>query len=645
MATNNTDRSNAYKTDRPNTDKEAKKKHYPVREDPRRGNDRVSASSAKLSFTVDDRPTLAKLNLPGPRRELEGRGGATTPLTGLRSLIRCPLLPALATAIAPRTGGRPAAYPDIFWLFVLAANREFASNDKLLQFLKDHWTDIAKEFYFEHGVELPRQPGIAYASFNSWRTYAFIDRTHQLDIILSMFTTVSAPLALAVRAAEGGDRPRDLLHPAVWDCIAADGTVRDAPSNVIAVPELQDTGEWGVRYDGSRAHVEHPARARVHEPMPEINKPHGAKKGLYNVVATTRGEASYSRTVLGMEIGQPREGEAPIAMRLLHRIYGHLGHELPTLVYDGAMMPIHWQDLMAQYGVFCVNANYARVASKVGRGRGESRNKDFDPDSTTTGEGSYKNGTKRGKKKATYVTQLDQQRCHNGHDGDNGWHVHFIAADDGSVYETDKAVLTGGMSAKRIQALVPVHAERVQGKNGRYFFRLQFRGECHKAGGQFTFTHDVEWTAPDNDGRIGWRTEIANVRLIPEIAEIYPEVNGNRNQIEGFFSWMEQCFYRHDRAASWGHEAQVLDLIATGLLHNSETWAHLAYRNPEQATQLADQLQALPAPDLRKVRKKPLEGRKKAVTTLLLNPMTPETEVEIAVPVAVDDHRGHAKSA
>lgn len=60
-----------------------------------------------------------------------------------------------------------------------------------------------------------------------------------------MFTTVSAPLALAVRAAEGGDRPRDLLNPAVWDGIATDGSVRDAPSSVVEEAggdEVEDLG-------------------------------------------------------------------------------------------------------------------------------------------------------------------------------------------------------------------------------------------------------------------------------------------------------------------------------------------------------------------------------------------------------------------
>ena len=115
---------------------------------------------------------------------------------------------------------------------------------------------------------------------------------------------------------------------------------------------------------------------------------------------------------------------------------------------------------------------------------------------------------------------------------------------------------------------------------------------------------------------------IANVRLIPEIAEHYPEVTGSRNQIEAFFDWIEQCFYRHDRAASWGRDAQILDLIAAGLLHNAETWAHLAYRDPGEPQQLTLRRSgACPLPTSARSYKKPKEERKRQLSARLHQPM------------------------
>lgn len=623
-------------TTRPTTTaatKKPPKKATRRRNEPRRGNDRVTATSGKLTFTIDDRPHLEQLNLPGPRRELEGRGGATPALDVMRYLIRCPLLPALTAAIAPR-GGRPSAYPDIFWVFVLAATREFGKNDHLLQELKSNWPEIAKEFYFEHNVALPHQRGIAYASLNSWRTNAIIDKTHQLNVLLERLTQISVPLALAIRRAEGGDEPRDLLNPTVWDCVAADGTVRRAPSDVSAELGLDNHGKEVIDYHGSRAKTGLP---RVHEAVSRVNKHSGPSDGLFNVVATTKGVATYTRTVLGVEIGHAGEGETPIAMRALHRVYSHLGNQLPTLLYDGALTPISWQELVDQYGVFCVNANYARKAGTTGKGRGESGAKDFDPDSTTTGEGSRKYGRRKNTKKATFVTDLTKARCNNGPGGE---HVHHIAADDGAVFETHAPVLIG-LPADRIQTITPSRAERLQDSKGRFHFCLHFKAECARGGGHFTFTQNVEWTEPDKAGHVSWRSVIANVRIIPEIAEQFPRIYGGRNQIEAFFDWFEQCFYRRDRAASWGREAQIIDLVAASLLHNAEAWAHLAYRHPDDAEALTAELRSLPTPDLTVVKRKPKEETKAAQNARLHQPME-TTAAAPEVPAETEEVDGAA---
>ena len=70
---------------------------------------------------------------------------------------------------------------------------------------------------------------------------------------------------------------------------------------------------------------------------------------------------------------------------------------------------------------------------------------------------------------------------------------------------------------------------------------------------------------------------------------------GQRNQVESFFSWLEACFYRKDRHASWGRDAQLFDLVGASLWHNTLTWAHLAYRHPEQDQLLRVELRNLPA--------------------------------------------------
>lgn len=93
-----------------------------------------------------------------------------------------------------------------------------------------------------------------------------------------------------------------------------------------------------------------------------------------------------------------------------------------------------------------------------------------------------------------------------------------------------------------------------------------------------------------------WRSMVANVRVIPEeLIEKYGLTFGKRNQIESFFGWLEKRFYVKDRHASWGREAQLLNLVFSALLHNTEAWAHLAYRHPQVAADLARELADLPA--------------------------------------------------
>ena len=590
----------------------------------------VSRNGPHLTFADDDRPGILDLNLPGPRRAREGRGGGHFILDVMRYLIRSPLLAAMTVAVAPRKG-RPAAYPDKFWFFFAAAARELASGDELIATLNNEtvWTEVAKEFYFEHGITLPAKPGVAMASYNSWRTNAIIDRKQQLDVLLRRFTEVSVPLALAVRHSEVGDRPTDMLNPLVHDIISGDGTVRNAPSPVRGIVDIDEDGNKSLTYQNSRAKPGNPNLARVHEAQQANSKRSGSREGLYNLAAQTKGTNTYTRTVLSVDIGTTHEAEITVAMRMFHRVYEVLGDRIPVLVYDGALTPINGQILMADYGTLCVGANYSR-GLKNSAGAGESRADHFDPDTTTTtGEGQRQYGSKKGEPKRTWVTQLPDIDCHNG----GHLHQHHVVADDGAIYEVDRPAYRGG-TAQRLRALTSTELQRHQDDDGKYWFQLTVSADCDR-GGTFSMTQDLRETELNSKGNLSWREPIANVRPIPDVADKYADVMGHRNQSESFFSWAEKCYYRHDLAASWGRESQLFDLIAVALLHNSETWAHLAYRHPGYAEELKVSIADLDPPDLSGVKKKPANELKAAKAAQL---RTIEAWLPTTAPQDTTDH-------
>src|SRR4051812_48890832 len=235
-----------------------------------------TANSPATPFLIDDRPALTALPLAGPRRKKEGRGGATANLIVFRTLIRSPLLPAFTAALPQARGGRPTPLPDLYWVFYGCAMRELASNELLDQELPQVWTEIRKEFWFEHRILLPDAssngeiPGGS-DSYRKWRKRRFFPakKPSPLPDLVGQRTDISIPLALAVRAAEGGDAPRELIDPAVWDIVAIDGTVLNAPSDVREEEVVDDNGkvvrdENGdpvLRVTGSRAKKGKP---RVH---------------------------------------------------------------------------------------------------------------------------------------------------------------------------------------------------------------------------------------------------------------------------------------------------------------------------------------------------------------------------------------------
>lgn len=546
----------------------------------------LCAGSPRASFLTDDRILIGDLPLPGPRRAREGRGGATDGLTTLRLLIRCPLLVAMARSVAARSGGRPAAVPDLFWVFYLCAIREFASAYKLDQELRQHWKTVQEEFFWEYDIRLPDAkrngdvPG--YHSFKAWRRKNVLGVVGAVEVLSLALTKISVPLALAIRRAEGGDDPRDLLEPAIWDCVAADGSVFDAPSDVRRQTSVDADGNEITFVEHARKKdSKHP---RVHDPVTEsVNKGHGATKGLFNVAAVTKGLDTYTRVVLAVEIGDANEGEAPIAMRTLRQLYSVAGLAFPVLLYDGGMMPVNFQQLMAEFGVYTVNANYARRGDDKAAKDGSSAGKNHE-----LGYSVRMYGTKKGQPKLTYTTPLPSI----DHECNGQVHAHHLVADDGGVWEVDRAALSGG-EMHAIELLEPTQLRRVQDHHGEFYFELTLTGDCPH-GGRFSVSYELRKTKTDRRGSLPWASLIANIRVLPEaLVEQYAAVFGWRNQVESFFSWLEKCFHIKDRAASWNRPAQLLDLIGAALLHNAEAWAHLAQRHPADAEILRVELAAL----------------------------------------------------
>ena len=547
-----------------------------------------TANSPATPFLIDDRPALTDLPLAGPRRKKEGRGGATANLVVFRTIIRSPLLSTFTVALPQARGGRPTPLPDLYWVFYGCAMRELASAEELDQELPQVWTEVRKEFWFEHGILLPDAssngeiPGGS-DSYRAWRKRRIIapkDKPSPLPDLVGRLTDISIPLALAVRAAEGGDARRELIDPAVWDIVAIDGTVLNAPSDVRAEEVVNDNGEVVLRVTGSRAKKGKP---RVHHDVTDASgKEHGAQKGLYNVVATTKGLDTYTRVVLGLDIGYPREGEDPVAMRVLRALYRRAGHRFPVLTIDGIGKPGMYQNLMAESGIYVVNSQNTRQRAKE-----ESA---ADPaNAHLTGTTIRRYGVKKDQVKLSYDTSLGA----TDHDIDGVAHQHHLMADDGAVYETDRPH-TRGSRVRKLGMLEPSSVERRRDSDGRYYLLLTLTGSCSH-GGKFTTTLELRWTKPGRDGRVQWRSMVANVRVIPEaLVEKYALTFGKRNQIESFFFWLEKRFYVKDRHASWGREAQLLDLVFAALLHNTETWAHLAYRHPQAAADLGRTLAQSP---------------------------------------------------
>ncbi len=568
----------------------------------------VRAGDASRRCQTDD------VTLPGPRRELEGRGGAVAGLCELRLLIRCPQVAAVSRAITPRTGGRPGV-PDLVWLFYLAAVRVFRSAEKLDQELATHWDTIREEFRLCHDVTLaPKQlkprttkdsrrvlvPHIplSYEGFNAWRKRVVLPPepapgVDVLEDLLTRLTVTSHELALAIRHAETGLAPDqyqpNLLLPTVYDCVAADGTVLKPPSGVRT--GLDD--DENVVYLHSRAKEKDKGLERVHEPVGHHKKPHGATTGLFTVAATTRGRDSYTRVVLSLDMSHGSEGEGACAYRALDRLYSYTGHQRAALLYDGLADGLFQHHFLASFGVHTVNAVHTR---KAHANRDNNRPDPATGDTATTlsGARTRSHGVNKGTTKLTYTSPLAAAQ-HPDRAGKPC--LHYLVADGGALYEATKPATEAFLNVARSTTPLQVDSvERRQNDAYGYFLTIELSGPCTRpdAGGRFTVRHHLRRRVTST-GPVRRTSLLANLRVLPEAFDAeFAAVYNRRNDVESYWSRVEQTFFHKDRAASWGRDAQLLDQLGIALYENSKAFAHLAHRHPAHAAQLDATLAALP---------------------------------------------------
>ena len=153
--------------------------------------------------------------------------------------------------------------------------------------------------------------------------------------------------------------------------------------------------------------------------------------------------------------------------------------------------------------------------------------------------------------------------------------THHLVSDDGAVYTADRAA--GAGTATKGTLLTPTALRRLRGES-QYHVDLEYTVPCPH--GDLTYRARLTDTKPAKNGSVSWSSPMAAHRVIPEAwAERFKAVFGARNQVESFFSWLEKRYYHKDRVVSWGHDAQLLDLLGAAMLHNAEAWAHYIHNH------------------------------------------------------------------
>lgn len=501
-------------------------------------------------------------NLAGLRREKQGRGGATSLVTTVRGIIRCPLLYRVADLFPRQTTGRPSP-PAAYWLFYGQVARELRSAEAADQELLELWEHVVVPEFAAQGVDLPEanrgttNPIPGYHAYNRWRQKHLIEGGL---IVQAIDANRDAMLELgALIAVAEGHLSDDPLFPSLPQILTGDASVFRTASEV---REIQTTvnGQTVKCYPGSRA-VEGDARPDI-AGAKHGGKTHGAKEGLLHVALCMKGYDTYARLVLDVFVAEPRQAETDAATPRIDRVLSAAPRGyFEAFAYDGAMYPKHYLNPLRRHGTYLVNPN--SIAENTGTPE----------DTELAGYTTRQHGPYKGKTVRTHHTSLPSQR-HQRPDGTVC--VHHLVSDDGAVYPADRAA-NAGTPRKTGKIIPPTRLRRTDTGTG---FRVDLDYVVDCPHGPLTYTVEITDTAPTNTGSVSWSSKLAAHRVIPEAwAERYRPVYGARNQTESFFSWLEQRYYVKDRAASWSLEGQLVDLFLCAMLQNSEAWAHYAVRH------------------------------------------------------------------
>lgn len=546
----------------------------------------------------DGLPAMGKLQLPGPYRKKRNRGGATAIAVTMRILIRSPLIHHLAdtfTSLTSKTktseikskGGRPAT-PPAYWFFYAALARELASYERADKEVESHWDLIQAEFAAQgHNVRRTttrdgstKAPG--YDGFEKWRNSKLLQDgpdgservpTFELRRVFERWSELSLDLAALIRQAEGR-ATGDPLRPSLGEILAGDATVMRMPSEVHTTGEVDPaTGQLAVV--GSRATGHSPrSKPRVHRRGYTYSvKEHGPQNGWYYLALSAKGVDTYTTVLLDLDIAEPGVAESDAVFPMLQRTLSRAGQGyFLTLAYDGQMYPKHGLQLAQEYAVLLANHN----AIRSNLSREERRELAAQPG--LAGSTQRRRGHHRGTTVGTYFTALPRQIVKRA---DGGFCLHYLVSDDGAIYLADRAQGAGSAKPKKVgPPIPPVEVMKSLLSDGTWQIKLIYQIPCEH--GPHRYAVDITDPAQVNSkGQVSWSSNFATHRAYPDAIDALAKGPfGARNQVESAFSWLERRYEHKDRAAAWGHGAQLVDLLMAGVLINTEAWAHYVYRYP-----------------------------------------------------------------
>jgi len=543
---------------------------------PTADDDERYAAALHLARTIDltaadppDLPPLHELRLAGVRRAKEGRGGATGIAVTMRTVIRSPFLRVLGVLFpdCKNTGGRPGT-PAEYWLFFAAIARELGSNEAATEEIIEHFDRVVRPEFAAIRITLPTRTTPRYSGFKNWRKTHVVD-AGRLDPMNRLFTVLSLRLHLAIATVHGVG-PASLLDPVGARLLICDSSVFDGPSSVFMYCPL-------CGKDADVAVCPHPVdmrvanhtkakelgRERLHErPANYDAKEHGRKIGFQNVAVSAKNQGMYARTILAVDLGGCAEMELSMPL-LAHVLELADPNWFVGLAYDGLLLGTHHLELQRRYGIPVINLPSAR-----------NRKVDAESAAGIAGQTTRAYGKYKGKAIGTYTFFL-RTITHTASDG-SPCHHHLIS-DDGAVYDSPNPPTArlgqAAIGARRGNLLSPADMVRTREADGTWRITLTLTVPCTHGdqSAEFVLTDSVRNT----EGEVPRSEPIEAVRHVFEAErDRWRAIAGIRNNAESIFDWLEQRFYRKDRHAAWGRDAQLLDLMCAGILCNSECWAH-----------------------------------------------------------------------